>query len=144
MLLTEDIDAACAGFMVGYESALQITREYAREWQLSTLAQDTAPNHLETVVDETLKVPVRVWHSAFEGVLRTPDFTAELASVSVPALLMWGDRDTYAGRADQERLLEAIPRSRLVTYSGHGHAFHWEDPIRFTNDLVEFVAVTSA
>jgi len=114
---------------------------FASEWQLSTLARDMASDHFETVVAETLKVPARVWHCAFDGFLRTPDFTRELAGVSVPALLMWGDRDTYAARADQDRLLQAIPNSRLVVYNGHGHAFHWEDPIRFANDLEAFVAV---
>lgn len=117
-----------------------ISPGFAREWQLSTLAQDMAPDHLETVVSETLKVPARVWHSAFDGFLRTPDFSSELAKVSVPALLMRGEHDTYARYSDQERLLQVIRGSRLVTYGGHGHAFHWEDPIRFTNDLMAFVA----
>jgi len=117
-----------------------IAPEFAREWQLSTLARPMAPDHLETVVSETLKVPARVWHSTFEGFLRTPDFSGELTKVAVPALLMWGERDTYATRRDQDRLVAAIPKSRLVTYSGHGHAFHWEDPIQYTNDLMAFVA----
>jgi pimeloyl-ACP methyl ester carboxylesterase len=116
-----------------------IAPEFAREWQLSTLAKDMAPDHLETVVSETLKVPAHVWHSTFDGFLQTPDFSSDLARVSVPALLMWGDRDTYAGRADQDRLLEVIPGSRLITYDGHGHAFHWENPRRFTKDLLAFV-----
>ena len=119
-----------------------IASEFAREWQLSTLARDIAPDHLETVVSETLKVPARVWHSAFEGFLRTPDFSSGLARVSVPVLLIWGDRDTYARRSDQDRLVAVIPGSRLVTYSGHGHAFHWEDPIRFTQDVMAFVGLT--
>ena len=121
-----------------------IDPEFAREWQLSTLARDMAPDHLETVVSETLKVPARVWHSTFEGFLRTADFSSDLGRVSVPALLVWGDRDTYAVRPNQDRLLDVIPQSRLVTYSGHGHALHWEDPIRFTNDLAAFVAAISA
>ena len=116
-----------------------IAPEFAREWQLSTLARDMAADHLETVVAETLKVPARIWHSAFEGLVTTADFTSELARVSVPTLLMWGDRDTYAGAAGQGRLLDAIPGSRLVTYAGHGHAFHWEEPVRFTDDLMSFV-----
>ena len=118
-----------------------IAPEFAREWQLSTLARDMAADHFETIVAETLKVPARIWHSTFEGFLRTPDFTRELDRVSVPALLMWGDRDSYAGPDDQGRLLGVIPGSRLITYNGHGHAFHWEDPVRFANDLEAFVAV---
>jgi non-heme chloroperoxidase len=117
-----------------------IAPAFAREWQQSTLAREMAPDHFDTIVTETLKVPARIWHEAFGGFLKTPDFTNELARVSVSALLMWGDRDTYALRAAQDRLLEAIPRARLITYDGFGHAFHWEDPVRITNDLAAFVS----
>jgi non-heme chloroperoxidase len=120
-----------------------IAPAFAREWQQSTLAQQMAPDHFETVVAETVKVPSRVWREAFDGFLKTADFTNELASVSVPTLLMWGDRDTYAQRAAQDRLLTAIPRAQLVTYEGFGHALHWEDPARITNDLVAFVSNAS-
>jgi pimeloyl-ACP methyl ester carboxylesterase len=113
---------------------------FAREWQLSTLAQEMDASHLDALVAETLKVPAFVWHAAFQGFLATPDFTSELGSVSVPVLLMWGDRDTYASRAAQDRLLQAIPHARLTVYEGFGHALHWEDPVRIADDLTAFVA----
>jgi pimeloyl-ACP methyl ester carboxylesterase len=116
-----------------------IAPAFAREWQLSTLARAMPADHLDTVVSETLKVPARVWHAAFDSFLKTPDFTGDLAAVSVPVLLMWGDRDTYALRAAQERLLEVIPRARLIAYEGFGHALHWEDPVRVTSDIVAFL-----
>lgn len=111
---------------------------FAREWQLSTLARDMDPTHLDRVVSETLKVPARVWHEAFTGFLQTADFSSELSAVSVPALLMWGDRDAYASRAAQQRLLEVIPGARLISYEGFGHALHWEDPATITRDLLQF------
>ena len=113
---------------------------FAREWQLSTLAQPMDPVHFDTIVSETLKVPAFVWHATFTGFLATADFTNELANVSVPTLITWGDRDTYALRAAQHQLLDVIPGARLTTYEGYGHAFHWEDPARFAADLVAFVA----
>jgi non-heme chloroperoxidase len=112
---------------------------FAREWQQSTLARPMAAGHLDIVVAETLKVPARVWREAFDGFLKTPDFTSELADVTAPSLIMWGDRDTYTRRAGQERLLAAIPGARLLVYEGAGHAFHWEDPDQFTKDLVSFL-----
>jgi len=115
-----------------------IAPAFAREWQQSTLAQAMPPDHFDAVVTETLKVPARVWHEAFGGFLATPDFTNELARVSAPALLIWGDRDTYTGRAAQDRLLEVIPHARLIAYAGFGHALHWEDPVRVTKDLEAF------
>jgi non-heme chloroperoxidase len=117
-----------------------IASSFAREWQLSTLARTMPADHLEVVVSETLKVPARVWREAFDGFLKTPDFTNELTKVSVPVLLMWGDRDSYALRAAQDRLLEVMPEARFITYEGFGHALHWEDVERFTRDLVPFLA----
>jgi pimeloyl-ACP methyl ester carboxylesterase len=114
---------------------------FAREWQLSTLARPMDPAHLDTLVSETLKVPAFVWHAAFQGFLATDDFTRELRNVSVPTLLAWGDRDTYALRAAQDRLLQVIPGARFIIYEGYGHAFHWEDPARFAADLVAFLAL---
>ena len=120
-----------------------IAPAFAREWQLSTLARPMPADHLDTVVSETLKVPARVWHAAFDGFLQTPDFTSELATISLPVLLIWGDRDAYALRAAQDRLLEVIPRARLIAYEGFGHALHWEDPVRVATDIVAFLPADS-
>jgi len=117
-----------------------IAPAFAQEWQQSTLAQRMDPAHFDTVVAETMKVPSRVWRETFEGFLQTHDFTDQLAGVSVPVLLMWGDRDAYTGRAAQDRLLEVVPHARLITYEGFGHALHWEDPARITSELMAFVS----
>jgi pimeloyl-ACP methyl ester carboxylesterase len=116
-----------------------IPASFAREWQLSTLARPTSAAHLDAVVSETLKVPARVWREAFDGFLKTPDFTSELTRVSVPVLLMWGDHDSYALRAAQDRLLEVMPKAQFIAYEGSGHAFHWEHPAQVTKDLVPFL-----
>ena len=117
-----------------------IDAAFAREWQLSTLARPMDPAHFDTIVAETLKVPAFVWHDVFRGFLATDDFTGELPNVFVPTLLAWGDRDTYALRAAQDRLLQVIPGARFIIYEGYGHAFHWEDPAWFAADLVAFIA----
>ena len=74
-----------------------------------------------------MKVPARVWREAFDGFLKTPDFTSELAKVSVPVLLMWGkDCDTDALRAAQDRLLKPCRTPSSSPTKECGHAFHWE------------------
>jgi pimeloyl-ACP methyl ester carboxylesterase len=112
---------------------------FARAWQLSTLARDMPADRLDIVVGETCKVPSYVWRAAFAGFLGTQDFTADLHRVSAPAMIVWGDRDTYASREAQDRLLAALPGARLVVYKGAGHALHWEEPARFAGDLSAFV-----
>jgi pimeloyl-ACP methyl ester carboxylesterase len=116
-----------------------IDRAFARDWQLSTLARDIPPERLDVFVDETLKVPSRVWKAAFDGFLTTPDFADGLRNVSAPALIIWGDRDSYVPRADQERLLATLPDARLAVYRGYGHAVHWEDPVRVAGDIASFL-----
>lgn len=116
-----------------------ITREFAREWQLSTTARPMDPGHLETVVDETLKVPARVWQAAFAGFLTFPDFSERLRNVTVPALVAWGELDAYAPRSSQERLRDVMPHARFIEYKSAGHAFHWEEPSVFVQDLLAFL-----
>ena len=113
--------------------------DFVREWQRSTLARPMDPGHFDIVVGETLKVPARVWHAAFSGFLATPDFSEQLRAVAAPALVLWGDQDTYADRAAQDRLVTVLTESTLITYTGYGHAFHWEDPQMVVADLMKFV-----
>ncbi len=111
---------------------------FVREFQESTLAQPVPPLYLDTVVRESLKVPARVWRAAFEGFFED-DFTGELGTITAPTLIVWGTRDSFCSRADQDALLAAIAGARLVVYENAGHALHWEEPERFAADLVGFV-----
>lgn len=111
---------------------------FAREFQESTLAQPIPAEFLETVVQESLKLPARVWKAASQELL-AGEFPTELGKIKAPTLIVWGDQDAYCPRSDQETLCTAIAGSRLLVYPGAGHAFHWEEPDRFAADLVAFV-----
>jgi len=123
----------------GRRRADPIDPAIAREFQVSTIAREVPAEFVDLAISESLQVPARVWRALFKGFLETPDFSRELGRVTAPALIAWGDRDMYASRASQEVLNSAIAGSRLVIYSGAGHAFHWEDPRRFAADLVAFI-----
>jgi pimeloyl-ACP methyl ester carboxylesterase len=114
-----------------------IDPNFVREFQESTVAQSVPQPFLDAVVQESLKVPARVWRAAFEGFLED-DFAGELDRVKAPTLILWGDQDALCPRADQEALLAAIAGSRLAVYEGAGHALHWDYPDRFASDLVAF------
>jgi non-heme chloroperoxidase len=111
--------------------------EFARDWQQSTLAQKVPAQFFATMVSECMRMPARVWRAAFNGLLED-DFVGELQHIDVPTLLLWGQRDAFCPRADQQLLLNSIAGSRLVTYPDAGHALHWEEPERFAADLVAF------
>ncbi len=87
-----------------------------------------------------MKVPPHVWRAAFESPWnREGDFSAQLAMIKAPTLIIWGDRDARYSRADEELLTAAIPEARLLVYRDAGHMLHWEEPQRFASDLVSFV-----
>ena len=115
-----------------------IDRGFVQEFQESTLARPIPPEFLDLVVDESMKVPARVWRGVFGGIIKH-DEPIEFNRIMAPTLIIWGDQDAYCPRRDQEMLLAAIPNSRLAVYEDHGHAMHWEDPKRTAADIVAFI-----
>lgn len=111
---------------------------FVREFQRSTIAQPLPSGALETYVRESLKVPARVWRAALAGLLET-DLSGELSRLQTPTLILWGDRDSFFLRPEQEALAAAIKGARLVIYPGAGHALHWEEPARFAAEVTAFV-----
>jgi pimeloyl-ACP methyl ester carboxylesterase len=99
---------------------------------------DLPAEFAEEMVQESLKVPARVWQETFAGLLEYDD-TAELGRLVAPALLVWGDEDDLVARGMQDALREAIPQAELSVYDGIGHSPHWEDPPRFAADVASFV-----
>jgi non-heme chloroperoxidase len=115
-----------------------IDPQVARDFQQSTIVQPAPEWFFEAVVEESLKVPARVWRAAFEGMLED-DFVEDFGRISAPTLIIWGAHDNFCPRRDQDVLLAAIRGSRLVVYEEAGHAAHWDEPEHFAADLAEFV-----
>jgi len=102
------------------------------------IAQHLSPGLFETLVEENLKAPARVWRETYEGAM-TDDFSAELGRISAPTLVLWGDRDTLLTREDEETLVREIPNARLVVYQGVGHLLYLERPDRVAHDVSDFI-----
>ncbi len=115
-----------------------IDPSFALEFQKSTLAQPVPETYLDTVVQESMKVPAHVWKAALKGLMES-DFSGELGKIKALTLIVWGDKDTYFLRDDQVALAAGIAGSKLVIYSGAGHSVHWEEPKRFAADLEKFI-----
>jgi pimeloyl-ACP methyl ester carboxylesterase len=104
-----------------------VDRAFIRDFQLATLERPIPDEQLARVISKSQALPARVWKAILDE-LMSPNGELPLREVQVPALLLWGARDAFVTRADQERLLRDIAGARLVEYPDGGHAFHWEDP----------------
>ena len=132
-------------FRDGDVAALQdpVPDAIAREFQVSTLANPIDEATLEVMVRESRNVPARIWRAAFDGLLQD-SFCAGIPTIQSPVLLVWGSADGYARRADQDILRSVLPNARLLMYEEVGHALHWEQPLRFANDLADYVTSLGA
>lgn len=111
---------------------------FAYEFQKSTLFNPIAMEYVESYAKESMKVPARIW-KAIANQLMNVNYIKELSEVKSPALIIWGDRDNFCSGADQHTLHTALKGSILTVYKDVGHAIHWEDPQRFTKDLIDFI-----
>lgn len=102
-----------------------------------TMARPVARGLIETMIDERLKVPARVWKETLRGLLEA-DLAATLAGILVPTLVIWGDQDDFLPRSDQQAILDAVHGTRLLTYEGAGNVVHWEQPERVVADIAAF------
>jgi pimeloyl-ACP methyl ester carboxylesterase len=110
----------------------------ARDFQMTTFARHVPAGFIELAIQESLKVPARVWRAAFQSFMDV-DLRPDLGRIRCPTLVIWGDQDVFCSRANQDALVERIPDVRLVVYEGTGHAVHWEEPERFAADVTVFV-----
>ncbi|CAN5330016.1 alpha/beta hydrolase [soil metagenome] len=113
--------------------------EFVMEFQLSTIHHSVPEEFFATALSESLKVPARVWRDYYEGVVLTVDDTARLVEIDAPTLILWGERDTFLLREEQERRAAAIPDATLKVYPETGHAVAWERPEWVVRDLEAFM-----
>ena len=56
------------------------------------------------------------------------DYTSQYANITVPALMIWGDRDSVVPIATGERLSQDLPAARLEVFHDCGHVPQEEEP----------------
>ena len=114
-----------------------IDPDFARSFVTDTSSENVAPEMVDMLVEDILKVPARVWHAMFAGLLDYDD-THELTNISAPTLLIWGDHDALVPREMQAVLADRIPHAELIVYPAVGHTPRWDDTHRFSRELAEF------
>lgn len=115
-----------------------VDRTFSAEFQKNTIIKPISESYFNTVVDESQKVPARVW-KAIAQELRQVNYVQELKTIKQPVMIFWGDKDGVCFKSDQELMVRNIKNAKLVVYQGTGHALHWEEPARFASDLIDFI-----
>jgi len=104
-----------------------VDQEFVREFQASTAVHPLPPGLLETVVEESCKLPARVWRAALRDLL---DVGPAERPITAPTLVVRGEHDEIARQEDLDAVVAAIPQARTAVYGDTGHSPHWEQPKR--------------
>ena len=115
-----------------------IDRTFAEQFQWSTVVQPVDSAVMDEFINESMKVPAKVWKSVGDLLMNT-NYSDQLQKIKVPTLILWGDQDATCRLIGQQQLTEGITNSKLIVHKGTGHALHWEDGDRFVKDVVSFV-----
>jgi non-heme chloroperoxidase len=130
-----DLTAFVESVVSGLEDPIDPT--FARSVVADTSSTNLAPQVVDRLTGELVKVPARVWKEMFDGLL-TYDDLGELDHITAPTLLVWGDADALVGGDMQTALAERIGGADLIVYEGVGHTPRWEAPDRFARDVAAF------
>lgn len=117
--------------------------EFIRTFNQGMIASHVPQEFMDIIIKETSIIPAKVWREAGQGLLEE-GFPGGVDQITIPTLIIWGDRDPLLPRSGQEALAQAIKGSRLVVYPGIGHMVYWEAPDRVAADLVDFMKSIAA
>jgi pimeloyl-ACP methyl ester carboxylesterase len=113
-----------------------IPRQFAWDFQASTVAKPLAPGQLEIFVGESLRLTPAVWRKTADALLADERIVAD--RIAAPTLILWGERDGVFDAGAQQRLQSLIKNNRLTAYPDVGHAPNWEIPETVARDLIAF------
>lgn len=118
-----------------------IPMEFIRSFQAGTAYIPLPQAFFAGIVAESAKLPTRLWRATFARLLAYDD-VEQLGRITVPTLLLWGDRDELFSQQDQDGLLAMMPNARLKVYPKTGHCPNWERPDLVVADLDALVQET--
>ena len=87
---------------------------------------------------DTLKPRLRLlWQAARE--MEKSDFRADLASLALPTLIIWGERDILLPLPLGQALAQALPHATFVTMPESGHRPPLSQPVEFSRLVLDFL-----
>lgn len=104
-----------------------------------SMVQRGAGSYPLTMLRDILKPRLRLlWQAAHE--LHSSDFRGELASLTLPTLIIWGERDVLLPLAAGKALAEALPDATFVTLPESGHRPPLSQPAEFSQLVLDFLS----
>ncbi|HTI23184.1 MAG TPA: alpha/beta hydrolase [Kutzneria sp.] len=89
---------------------------------------------------EPFRAATRIWSAPSRGQDGPYDVRDRLAEITVPALVLVGDRDVICGPRWAQQLHQGLPSSRLRVIEHCGHIAHVERPEVFYAEVLKFLA----
>jgi len=130
---------------------LRVADQVLEAGSIEALARAMLPNLLGATTHESrpeVVERVRGWiHEADpvgvavaqRAMAARPDSLADLASLAVPGLVLWGSEDTLSPRAEQDLMVEAMRDARFVEIPGCGHLASVEAPEETAAAIIAFL-----
>lgn len=87
---------------------------------VTNFGPDASPTHVEHVTRLAASAPVAVWTHTLQSLLEM-DLGHAIQRVTVPTLVVVGDRDLLTPKASARALRAALPDARAVVITGAGH-----------------------
>lgn len=111
---------------------------FAHDFQTGTVERQVPAEFMQRAVAESLRLPAHLWREVADGML-AGDAVGRLDRIKAPTLIIWGDRDGFFPRSEQDRLAASIKNSTLKVYPGTGHSPQWELPGQVAGDINGFI-----
>ena len=131
---------------------LKVAEQVVASGSTEALARAMVPTLLgSTTQDDRPEVvaQVKTWIEAADpaavawaqrAMAARPDSLADLASLAVPGLVVWGVEDGMSPRTEQDLMVDAMRDARLVVVTESGHLSTVEAPEQVADALVTFLA----
>jgi non-heme chloroperoxidase len=114
--------------------------EFMKQFQQGSLANPIDSNYFKMLLAEGMKLPLQVFKAVFTA-FNSFDVTNQLANITQPAMIAFGEKDTNFPAETQQSLINNIQNATIIEYEGAGHAFHWEQPKKVADDIAAFIDI---
>ena len=113
-----------------------VDEEFVRAFQYSTVARPVPDAFMATAIENSRRMPARVWRQALQGLI---EYQPATKRPPVRTLVIGGRKDSVFSAWEQTVLARQYPDARLQLIDEVGHTPHWEEPSMFVTALRRFV-----